>query len=138
MEELRRDRERVAGFGGLIMKRIAIAVVLSGLVAACQQQAPAIGEKGTPVTGELDYIDAVPIDENEPVAPVARSQTAAKKEEPEEEREEAKAEEAAPAQAAAAEPAAPSGDAATATRRANETTAAPPAASSTETPYRPN
>ncbi|WP_428150432.1 hypothetical protein [Brevundimonas sp.] len=122
------------------MQRIAIAVVLSGLLAACGQQAPATGEAGAPAA-ELDFIEAVPIDEDAP-APIAQPRPAATKEASEEDREPAedKAAEAtaAPAGSPTPVPAAPASDAASATRRANETTATPPVASSTERPYRPN
>ena len=113
-------------FGGIIMQRIAIAiaVLLSGLAAACGQQAPAAGGAGAPVA-ELDFIEAVPIDENAP-APIAQPQPAAKKEEPKTEAAETEAPEtAAPAAPPSPEPAAKIDDATAATRRANETTATP-------------
>lgn len=122
--------------GSFIMQRIVIAVLLSGLLAGCGQQAPAGGEAGAPVA-ELDFIEAVPIDEDAP-APVAQPQPAAKKEEP---KTEAATEDKAPDAEARSAPPAPepaADDAASATRRANETTATPDAGATTETPYRPN
>ena len=140
MEELPGDRGRDPGEGELLMRRIVLAVGLCGLLAACGQEAKPVGPDGAPAQ-ELDYIDAVPIDEDAPV-PVAEPQTAAKKEEPEEDREEAEEAEdeaeaeAAPAPARTTPPAAtPSSDAASATRRANEAVAP---RSSTEVPYSPN
>ncbi len=108
------------------MQRIVIAVVLSGLLAACGQQSGAKTEAGTPV-GDLDYIDAVPIDESAP-PPVVEPEPVAKKDEPEAETkaDEADAPEtAAPAAPPSPEPAVKADDAAAATRRANETTATP-------------
>ena len=116
------------------MQRVAVAILLSGLVAACGQQTPKAGEAGAPVA-ELDYIDAVPIDEDAP-APVARPEPAARKEEPKTETETTATEADAsatnaPAQAltqapvSSPQPAAKSDDATAATRRANETTATP-------------
>ena len=133
------DRWHVSGFGGSIMQRIAISIVLAGLLAACGQQSPAAGEAGAPVA-ELDFIEAVPIVEDE-VAPVAQPRPAAKTEEPEEDRGPAKdkAAEAAPAPTAppsSPEPAAD--DATSATRRANETTATPDVAKAPEPPSRPD
>ena len=118
------------------MRRIVIAIGLCGLLAACGQEAQAPGSGGAPGQ-QLDYIDAVPITEDE-TPPVAQPQTADKKEEPEEEREEDKADAeaaSAPAATPTPEPAAPSADAATATRRANEAVAP---RSATEVPYSPN
>src|SRR4051812_24142983 len=115
--------------GNFVMQRVAIAVVLSGFLAACGQQAPAKGEAGAPV-GALDYIDAVPIDENAP-PPVIQAQPTATKDEPETE---TKADETDKAETPAAtaavappspEPATKADDATAATRRANETTATP-------------
>ena len=121
------------------MLRIVIAIGLSGLLAACGQQAQPAGEGGA--AAPLDFIDAVPIDEDAP-APVAQPETAAKKEEPKEAEEEADEEAeapaitvAAPTPAATPRPATPSADAATATRRANEAVAP---RSETEVPYSPN
>ena len=114
------------------MQRLVIAVVLSGLLAACGQQSGAGTEAGAPV-GELDYIDAVPIDEDAP-APVVQPEAAAKTDEPEEdskpeaeEAEETAEVEAEPARTPSPEPAAPAPatTAAEATRRANESTATP-------------
>lgn len=132
------DRRHVSGFGGFIMQRIAITVFLSALVAACGQQSPAAGEAGAPVA-ELDFIEAVPIVEDE-VAPVAQPRPAAKKEEPEEDRGPAgdKAAEAAPAPTAPPSPEPAADDATSATRRANETTATPDVATAPETPSRPD
>jgi len=133
------ETSSVFGGGIMIIQRIAGAVILSGLLAACGPQTPAAGEPGGP-TPELDFIDAVPIDEDAP-APIARPQPAAKKEEPETE---AAAEDKAPdAEALSApppspEPAATADDAATATRQANETTATPDAGATTGTPDPPN
>jgi|GEM_PF-6312850 len=121
------------------MQRIAVAVVLSGLLAACGQQAPKAGEPGAPAA-ELDFIEAVPIDEDAP-APVAQPQPAAKKEEPETERaveEKASDAEAPTTPPPSAQPAPKADDAATATRRANETTATPYVATTPETPPSPN
>lgn len=121
------------------MRRIAFAIGLSGLLAACGQQAQPAGEGGAP--GQpLDYIDAVPITED---APVARPEPTAKKGEAEEEettpaeaeKSDAAPAATAPAPAATPRPAAPSADAATATRRANEAVAP---RSATEAPYSPN
>ena len=117
------------------MQRLVIAVVLSGLLAACGQQSGAGTEAGAPV-GELDYIDAVPIDEDAP-APVVQPEAAAKADEPEEdsepkaegaeEAEETAEVEAEPVRTPSPEPAAPAPatTAAEATRRANESTATP-------------
>ncbi|WP_309627996.1 hypothetical protein [Brevundimonas sp.] len=114
------------------MQRIVIVGVLSGLLAACGQQAPAVGEAGTPAA-ELDFIEAVPIVEEEP-APVVQPQPAPKKEEA------AKAPEpeeklSAETTRTAPEPAAAIDAATSATQRANEAAAAgepaPP------TPYQP-
>lgn len=118
------------------MRRIAIAIGLCGLLAACGQEAQPTGQGGT--AAQLDYIDAVPITEEDRPAPVARPEPAAKKEEPEAEK---AAEETdtparnAPPSAEPAKPAAPSSDAASATRRANEAVAP---RSTTEVPYSPN
>ena len=121
------DRRHVSGFGAFIMQRIAIAVVLSGLLAACGQPSPASGEAGAPVA-ELDFIEAVPIVEDDG-PPVARPEPAAKKEDPAKDADPAedKAEEAVPARTPAPEPAAATDDATSATRRANEAAAAPEA-----------
>lgn len=115
------------------MQRLVIAVVLSGLLAACGQQSGAGTEAGAPV-GELDYIDAVPIDEDAP-APVVQPEAAAKTDEPEEDSEPETeetaedADEAEPVRTPSPEPAAPAPAPATtaaeATRRANESTATP-------------
>lgn len=131
------------------MQRIVIAVAISALVAACGDRGPADGEVGTP-TGPLDYIDAVPIDEDAP-PPVVEAAPEAKTEEVEAEKAEAEPAETEEAETEAAQspaapaptrtapvtppPAAPSPAAATATRRANEA-AAP--RSATEVPYSPN
>lgn len=138
MTEDSRDRRRVSGFGGSIMQRIAISIVLAGLMAACGQQSPAAGEAGAPVA-ELDFIEAVPIVEDE-VAPVAQPRPAAKNEEPEEDlgTAEDKAAEAAPAPTAPPSPEPAADDATSATRRANETTATPDVATAPETPSRPD
>ena len=138
MTEDSRDRRHVSGFGGFIMRPITIAIVLSGLLAACGQQSPAAGEAGAPVA-ELDFIEAVPIVEEE-AAPVVQPQPAAKKKEP---KTEAATENKAPdAEARSAPPPsaepATADDAATATRRANETTAMPDAGATTETPQQPD
>ena len=120
------------------MQRIVIAVILSGLLAACGQQSGTRTEAGAPAA-ELDFIEAVPIDKNAP-PPVAQPQTAAKKEEPEEDKAPAAEEksDAEPARTATPEPAAPASDAAEATRRANETTATPYVATPPETTPRPD
>lgn len=120
------------------MRRIAISVVLSGLLAACGQQSPAAGEAGAPVAG-LDFIEAVPIVEDE-VAPVAQPRPAAKKEDPKTDVEpaEEKAAEAAPARTAPPEPAATIDEATSATRRANEAAAAPDASPPTPDPPAPD
>lgn len=122
------DRRHVSAFVGSIMQRLAISIVLAGLVAGCGQQSPASGEAGGPVA-ELDFIEAVPIAKDD-VAPVAQPRPAAKAEEPAKDAEPAdeKVEEAAPARTPSPEPAAASADAASATRRANEADAAPDAA----------
>lgn len=120
------------------MQRIVIAVVLSGLLAACGQQAPAVGEAGAPAA-ELDFIEAVPIDRDAP-APVAQPRPAAKKEEPKTDADtEDKTPDAEPpgAPPPSAEPA-KADDAASATRRANETTPTPDAGAASERPYQPN
>lgn len=107
------------------MRRTVFAIGLTGLLAACGQQAQPAGEGGAPAAA-LDYIDAVPIDKNAP-PPVAEPQTAAKKEEPEEAEKEPEAAEPEAAEAPATtappapEPAPKVDDAAAATRRANET-----------------
>lgn len=125
------------------MQRIAItiAVVLSGLLAACGQQSPAAGEAGAPAA-QLDFIEAVPMDKDAP-APVAQPRPATRKDEPEADREPVAEDKAPDAEARTAppppaEPAAKADDAMTATRRANETTATPDVVVATETPYRPN
>ena len=117
------------------MQRIVIAVVLSGLLAACGQQAQPTREGGAPGQS-LDYIDAVPIDKDAR-PPVVQPEPAAKKAEPQEDRAESDTAEAeaAPVRTPTPEPAAPANDATTATRRANEA-AAP--RSATEVPYSPN
>ena len=140
MEELPDDRGRDPGEGEFIMRRIVLAVGLCGLLAACGQEAQPVGPDGAPAQ-ELDYIDAVPIDEDAP-PPVAQPETAAKKEEPKEAEEATEDEDEAPSVTVAAppptatpRPATPSADAATATRRANEAVAP---RSETEVPYSPN
>lgn len=132
------DRRHVSAFLGSIMQRIAISIVLAGLVAACGQQSPAAGEPGAPVA-ELDFIEAVPIVEDD-VAPVAQPRPPAKTEEPAKDAGPAdeKAEEAAPARTPSSEPAAASADAASATRQANEAAAAPDAAPPTPDQPAPN
>ena len=119
------------------MQRIVIVIVLSGFLAACQQQAPAAGEAGT-AAAELDFIEAVPIDEDAP-PPVVQPEPAAKKAEPQEDRAEPDTAETeaedAPVRTPTPEPAAPANDATTATRRANEAVAP---RSATEVPYSPN
>jgi hypothetical protein len=111
------------------MLRIVSAVVLSGLLAACGQ--PSEPQTDAGAAAPLDYIDAVPIDEDAP-PPVVQPEPAAKKSETEEPATEPTAEAEAPAAPqpaapVAAEPEARPDDAAEATRRANETTPAPPA-----------
>lgn len=141
MTENSGDRRHVSGFGGFIMQRIAIAVVLSGFLAACGQQSPGDGERGVPVA-ELDFIEAVPIDKDAP-APIAQPQPqpATKKEQP---KTEAAAEDKAPeaevlsARQPSSEPAATADDAAAATRQANQTTVTPDAGATTGTPDQPN
>ena len=137
MAEHSGDRRHVSGFGGSIMQRIVIAVILSGLVAACGQPSQPVTEGGA--TAPLDYIDAMPIDKNAP-PPLAQPKPAAKKDEPEEDREPAAEEksDAEPARTTTPEPAAPAADAAEATRRANETTATPYVATPPETTPRPD
>ena len=120
------------------MRRIVIAIGLSGLLAACGQQAQPAGEGGS--AAPLDFIDAVPIDENAP-APVAQPQAAARKEEPEAEKAAEKDEPETPAAQttpSTTEPPAEADDAASATRRANETTATPYVVVAPETPARPD
>ena len=131
-------------FEGLTMQRIAIAVVLSGLLAACGQPSQPKGKAGAPA--QLDYIDAVPISEDD-WPPVVQPQAPAKKDAARTERDEAvtPAAEAIPAPAAqptpppqptaAAPVSTPPTDAASATRRANEAVAP---RSPTEVPYSPN
>lgn len=131
-------RRHVSGFVGSIMQRIAILIVLAGLLAACGQQSPASGDAGAPAA-ELDFIEAVPIDKDE-VPPVARSQPAATKEAPSKDGEpaEEKAEEAVPTITPLPEPAAATDDATSATQRANEAAAAPDAAPPTPEQLAPN
>lgn len=120
------------------MRRIVLTVGLCGLLAACGQQAQPAAPGGASGP-ELDYIDAVPIDEDAP-PPVVQPQTAAKKEEPKAEEAGAETAEAdtapapdstptptpaptptpTPAPTAVPRPAPPADDAAAATRRANE------------------
>ena len=143
MTEESRDRRRVSGFGGSIMQRIAISIVLAGLLAACGQQSPGDGERGVPVA-QLDFIESVPIDKDAP-APIAQPQPqpqpATKKEQP---KTEAAAEDKAPeaevlsARQPSSEPAATADDAAAATRQANQTTVTPDAGATTGTPDQPN
>ncbi len=122
------------------MQRIAIAVVLSGLLAACGQPSQPASKAGGPA--QLDYIDAVPMSEDD-WPPVVQPQAPAKKDEARAELDEAvtPAAEAAPAPAASptpqSEPKAPPPptDAGAATRRANEAIAP---RSPTEVPYSPN
>ena len=115
------------------MQRIAIAVVLSGLVAACGQPSQPASKAGGPA--QLDYIDAVPMSEDD-WPPVVQPQAPAKKDEAV-----TLAAEAAPAPVATPTPRpeptvpAPPADAVSATRRANEAVAP---RSPTEVPYSPN
>lgn len=113
------------------MRRIAIAIGLCGLLAACGQPSETTAEGGT--GAPLDFIDAVPITEDAP-PPVVEPQTAAKKDEEEDEDRDEPAEEKAaeaPAPTPAPEPSATPEDA---TRRANETTAAPEAVTEASAP----
>lgn len=115
------------------MRRIAIAIGLCGLLAACGQESRPTAEGGT--GAPLDFIDAVPITEDAP-PPVAQPQTAAKKEEePEEDREEPAEDEKAaePARPTPTPDPAPADNAEAATRRANEN-ATPPEATNAPPP----
>lgn len=114
------------------MRRIAIAIGLCGLLAACGQRAEPVAEGGT--GAPLDFIDAVPITEDAP-PPIVEPQTSTKKEEPEEEREEVATEESAtePAVSTPTPEPTPADNAEAATRRANET-ATPPDATNAPPP----
>ena len=118
------------------MHRIAVAVLLSGLVAGCGQPSPAAGTTGSPAA-ELDFIEAVPIPRDAP-APVAQPQPVAKKDEAETETKAAKAEPATAAVASQPSPEPEVDQAAAATRKANETTATPYLSAASETPARPD
>lgn len=112
------------------MRRIAIAIGLCGVLAACGQRAEPAAEGGT--GAPLDFIDAVPITEDAP-PPVVEPQAPAKKEEREEEREEVATEEKAAEPAESTPEPTPADNAEAATRRANET-ATPPEATNAPPP----